>query len=635
MLHLVWLVPTLPLLGVVINGIFGRWTRERAHYLGVGSTGASLLIALGIFVQAAGGATLNWDAYVWIPAGEFQATVGFLVDPLSAVMMLVVTFVGFLIHVYSVGYMHGDPGYPRFFTYLNLFMTSMLFLVLANNYLLMFLGWEGVGLCSYLLIGFWYEKKSASDAGKKAFVVNRIGDAGFLLGIFLIWRTFGSVAYAEVFPKVQHFAEVLQKESVFGLTLVTWMTLLLFVGATGKSAQLPLYVWLPDAMEGPTPVSALIHAATMVTAGVYMVARSAPLFTLAPLTMEVVAWTGGLTAVFAATIALVQTDIKRVVAYSTISQLGYMFLGCGVGAYAAAIFHLMTHAFFKALLFLGAGSVIHGMGGEQDLRKMGGLRKHMPVTAWTFLLAALANAGIFPLAGFWSKDEILYGAFAAGHLAVWALGATGALLTGFYMLRCYYLAFEGRARTAHHDAHDPHESPRVMTVPLLILAAFAAGIGFVGVPPEHGAYHRFVEPVFALAGGHSAQAAPVGEIPMAILSFAIAAVGVWLATRFYIWRPGEPDRWAARFPGAYRLLLNKYYVDELYDALFVEPVRRAAIWLWRWFDDPVVDGLVNGIGALVQASSRLLRHAQTGYVMTYVLSFLVGVVTILGYLAWR
>jgi NADH-quinone oxidoreductase subunit L len=635
MLHLVWLVPTLPLLGVVINGIFGRWTRERAHYLGVGSTGASLLIALGILVQAAGGATLNWDAYVWIPAGEFQATVGFLVDPLSAVMMFVVTFVGFLIHVYSVGYMHGDPGYPRFFTYLNLFMTSMLFLVLANNYLLMFLGWEGVGLCSYLLIGFWYEKKSASDAGKKAFVVNRIGDAGFLLGIFLIWRTFGSVAYAEVFPKVQHFSEVLQKESVFGLTLVTWMTLLLFVGATGKSAQLPLYVWLPDAMEGPTPVSALIHAATMVTAGVYMVARSAALFNVAPISMGTVAWVGGLTAVFAATIALVQTDIKRVVAYSTISQLGYMFLGCGVGAYAAAIFHLMTHAFFKALLFLGAGSVIHGMGGEQDLRKMGGLRKHMPITAWTFLLAALANAGIFPLAGFWSKDEILYGAFAAGRLAVWALGATGALLTGFYMLRCYYLAFEGRARTAHLDAHDPHESPRVMTVPLVILAAFAAVIGFVGVPPEHGVYHRFVGPVFASAAGPPAHAAPVGELWMAILSLAIAASGVWLATRCYIWRPGEPDRWAARFPAVYRLLLNKYYVDELYDALFVEPVRRAAIWLWRWFDDPVVDGSVNGIGVLVQASSRLLRYAQTGYVMSYVLSFLVGVVFVLGYLVWR
>src|SRR5512136_826197 len=428
MLQLVWLVPVLPLLGVAVNGIFGRWTRERAHLLGVGTTGLSFLIAFGIFLQAAGGATLNWDVYAWIPVGEFQATVGFLVDPLSAVMMLVVTFVGFLIDVYSVGYMQGDPGYARFFTYLNLFMTSMLILVLANNYLLMFLGWEGVGLCSYLLIGFWYQKKSAADAGKKAFVVNRIGDAGFLLGLFLIWRTFGSLAYVEIFPQAQAIREILERDSVFGLSLVTWMTLLLFVGATGKSAQIPLYVWLPDAMEGPTPVSALIHAATMVTAGVYMVARSAPLFNLAPLSMSVVAWVGGITAVFAASIALVQNDIKRVVAYSTISQLGYMFLGCGVGAYAAAIFHLMTHAFFKALLFLGSGSVIHALSGEQDMRKMGGLRKYVPVTFATMFAATLAIAGIPGLSGFFSKDEILWQAFSSSHgsPALWVIAALAA-----------------------------------------------------------------------------------------------------------------------------------------------------------------------------------------------------------------
>src|SRR5512136_790946 len=428
MLQLVWLVPVLPLLGVAVNGIFGRWTRERAHLLGVGTTGLSFLIAFGIFLQAAGGATLNWDAYVWIPVGELQATVGFLVDPLSAVMMLVVSFVGFLIHVYSIGYMHGDPGYARFFTYLNLFMTSMLVLVLANNYLLMFLGWEGVGLCSYLLIGFWYQKQSASDAGKKAFVVNRIGDAGFLLGLFLIWRTFGSLAYAEIFPQAAVIREILERDSVFGLSLVTWMTLLLFVGATGKSAQLPLYVWLPDAMEGPTPVSALIHAATMVTAGVYMVARSGALFNLAPLSMQVVAWIGGLTAIFAATIALVQMDLKRVLAYSTISQLGYMFLGCGVGAYAAAIFHLMTHAFFKALLFLGSGSVIHALSGEQDMRKMGGLRKYVPVTFATMFAATLAIAGIPGLSGFFSKDEILWQAFSSSHgsPALWVIAALAA-----------------------------------------------------------------------------------------------------------------------------------------------------------------------------------------------------------------
>jgi NADH-quinone oxidoreductase subunit L len=628
-----WLIPIWPLLGFLANAFFGRrLPKPVVAKIACGSVALSLLAALQavwqLYARAPEARRIEQVVSGWIGVGAFQADWGLLLDPLSAVMILVVSGVGFLIHVYAVGYMHDDPDFGRFFTYLNLFTFSMLMLVLASNYLLLYVFWEAVGLCSYLLIGFWYERPAAAAAGKKAFIVNRVGDFGFGLGVMLLWTVMGSVEFGQVFAAAP-------AKLVAGGAAVTGITLLLFLGAAGKSAQLPLYVWLPDAMEGPTPVSALIHAATMVTAGVYMVARSAPLFTLAPLTMEIVAWTGGLTAVFAATIALVQTDIKRVVAYSTISQLGYMFLGCGVGAYAAAIFHLMTHAFFKALLFLGAGSVIHGMGGEQDLRKMGGLRKHMPITAWTFLLAALANAGIFPLAGFWSKDEILYGAFAAGRLAVWALGATGALLTGFYMLRCYYLAFEGRARTAHLDAHDPHESPRVMTVPLVILAAFAAVIGFVGVPPEHGVYHRFVGPVFASAAGPPAHAAPVGELWMAILSLAIAASGVWLATRCYIWRPGEPDRWAARFPAVYRLLLNKYYVDELYDALFVEPVRRAAIWLWRWFDDPVVDGSVNGIGALVQASSRLLRYAQTGYVMSYVLSFLVGVVFVLGYLVWR
>jgi NADH-quinone oxidoreductase subunit L len=351
--------------------------------------------------------------------------------------------------------------------------------------------------------------------------------------------------------------------------------------------------------------------------------------------MAVVAWVGALTAVFAATIALVQNDVKRVVAYSTISQLGYMFLGCGVGAYAGAIFHLMTHAFFKALLFLGAGSVIHGLSGEQDLRKMGGLRRHMPVTAWTFLIAALANAGIFPLAGFWSKDEILYGAFAGGYYLVWVLGAGGAFLTGFYMLRCYYLAFEGPSRAADHG-HHAHESPIVMTVPLAILALFAAVVGFVGFPPEHGVYHQLVEPVFAAAGGAAAHTAPIGEVPMAFLSLAIAGAGVFAAIRFYAVRPALPDEWAARYPRAYRLLLHKYYVDEWYDALFVQPIRRFAEWCWRRFDEPVVDGSVNGIGALVRAGSSVLRYLQTGYVMNYVLSFVVGVVVILGYLTfWR
>jgi len=543
-------------------------------------------------------------------------------------MILVVSGVGFLIHVYAVGYMHGDRDFPRFFTYLNLFTFSMLMLVLANNYLLLYVFWEAVGLCSYLLIGFWFERPAAAEAGKKAFIVNRVGDFGFGLGVMLLWTALGTVQYADAFAAAP-------ARLAAGGGLVTAITLLLFLGATGKSAQIPLYVWLPDAMEGPTPVSALIHAATMVTAGVYMVARSAPLFNLAPASMATVAWVGGLTAVFAASIALVQTDIKRVVAYSTISQLGYMFLGCGVGAYAAAIFHLMTHAFFKALLFLGAGSVIHGLSGEQDLRKMGGLRRHMPVTAWTFLVAALANAGIVPLAGFWSKDEILYGAFAGGHFGVWVLGIGGAFLTGFYMLRCYWLAFEGPSRAADHGRH-AHESPLVMTVPLAILAFFAIVVGFVGVPPEHGVYHRFVEPVFAAAGGTAVHEALLGETSMAILSLIVAAAGVLTAIRFYAWRPELPDRWAAKYPAAYRWLLHKYYVDELYDALFVEPIRRLAVWCWRGFDEPIVDGSVNGVGALVRAGSSMLRYLQTGYVMSYVLSFVVGVVAIVGYLAfWR
>ncbi|HYB75012.1 MAG TPA: NADH-quinone oxidoreductase subunit L, partial [Candidatus Sulfotelmatobacter sp.] len=457
LIELVWLVVALPLAGVVINGLLGHRIGHKAHVVAVGATGLSAALALGIFAAVARGMTLDWDAYTWVSAGDFRAPLGFLVDPLSAVMMLVVTFVGFLIHVYSIGYMHDDPGYARFFTYLNLFMVSMLVLVLANNYLLMFLGWEGVGLCSYLLIGFWYTKKSAADAGKKAFVVNRVGDAGFLLGLFLIWRTFGSLKYPEVFDGVEKAREALQTPSFVGLaTLATTICLLLFVGACGKSAQLPLYVWLPDAMEGPTPVSALIHAATMVTAGVYMVARSAPLFNQAPKALLTVAVVGALTAVFAATIACVQTDIKRVVAYSTISQLGYMFLGCGVGAYASAIFHLGTHAFFKALLFLGCGSVIHALSGEQDMRKMGRLKDKLPITSKTFLWASLANAGIIPLAGFWSKDEILAGAFAGHHYILWVIGSAGAFLTAFYMFRLYWTVFEGKDNVDHHAAHHVH-----------------------------------------------------------------------------------------------------------------------------------------------------------------------------------
>jgi len=656
MLKLIWLVPVLPLAGVLINGIFGKWIRDRAHLLGVGTTGLSLLVSLGIFFQAAGGQTLNWDVYSWVPVGDLHATVGFQVDPLSAVMMLVVTFVGFLIHVYSIGYMHGDPGYARFFTYLNLFMTSMLILVLANNYLLMFLGWEGVGLCSYLLIGFWYQKQSAADAGKKAFVVNRIGDAGFLLGLFLIWQTFGSLHYADIFPVVPELLEDLNRPTLFGLSLVTWITLLLFVGATGKSAQLPLYVWLPDAMEGPTPVSALIHAATMVTAGVYMVARSAALFNAAPFSMEVVAWVGGLTAVFAASIALVQNDIKRVVAYSTISQLGYMFLGCGVGAYASAIFHLATHAFFKALLFLGAGSVIHALGGEQDIRKMGQLRERLPITSRTFYWAALANAGIIPLAGFWSKDEILAAAFAGHHYALWALGSAGAFMTAFYMFRLYYTVFEGKNNVDHHVAHHIHESPPSMAYPLRVLGVGTLLVGVLfGFPPDHGLYHRFVEPVFAAAGTEAHALGLEGTVGLAAVATAIAAVGIWgLAKAWY--KTGEspaPARAAERFRGLYTLILNKYKVDELYIAVFVDFGKWLCRLFWTvdakgvdgtvngasaltvflsqrsaLFDFRGVDGLVNAIADVIQGGSQAFRRLQTGVIQNYLLAMAMGIFVI-------
>jgi len=628
-----WLIPLWPLLGFLVNGFVGRRISKRAvGAVACGSVGLSLLWALmavgELLGMPADARRVEQVLAPWIWVGDLRADWGLLLDPLSAVMILVVTGVGFLIHVYSIGYMHDDRDYPRFFTYLNLFMVSMLLLVLANNYLLLFVGWEAVGLCSYLLIGFWFEKDVAANAGKKAFIVNRVGDFGFTLGILLLWSTLGTLNYGEVFRAAPTGLAA-------GGGVVTAIALLLFVGATGKSAQLPLYVWLPDAMEGPTPVSALIHAATMVTAGVYMVARSAPLFDLAPLAMGVVAWVGAITAVFAATIALVQTDIKRIVAYSTISQLGYMFLGCGVGAYGAGIFHLATHAFFKALLFLGAGSVIHGLGGEQDIRYMGGLRRHMPVTAWTFLVGALANAGIFFLAGFWSKDEILYGAASTGHWGVWILGAGGAFLTAFYMLRLYYLTFEGQFRVRGELAHHLHESPRVMTLPLVILALFAAFVGFVGVPPEHGVYHQFVAPVFEKVAGPEHHAA-LPEIPMAAISLAIALAGVAVASLFYLRRPQIPERLAASYPETYRTLLNKYYVDEMYAALVVEPIRAGSLWLWRRFDEWVIDGSVNGVGTLVRAGSRGLRRTQTGYVMNYVLSFIIGVVAILGYLAfWK
>src|SRR5712691_2678209 len=541
-------------------------------------------------------------------------------------MLLVVTGVGFLIHLYSVGYMHEDAGFARFFTYLNLFVFSMVMLVLAADFLLLYVFWEAVGLCSYLLVGFWYQKQSATDAGKKAFIVTRVGDVGFALAIMLIWTTFGTLAYGEVFSKAT--------DAIGGGTYLA-IALLLFMGACGKSAQLPLFTWLPDAMEGPTPVSALIHAATMVTAGVYMVARCHKLFEMAPLSLEIVAWVGGLTALFAASIGLAQTDIKRVLAYSTISQLGYMFAAVGIGAYAAGIFHLVTHAFFKALLFLGAGSVIHAMHGEQDLRKMGGLAPKMVTTTITMAVGAAGLAGVPGLAGFFSKDEILHAAFAGHHRVMWALLLLGAFLTAFYSFRLLFLTFFGGPRMSREVAHHVHESPRVMTWPLILLAVLTVIAGWaVGVPSDEGTrFARFLAPV--LPAAHAGGSGGIGVYLLLILSVIVVAAGVALAWFMYL---GQPLRVATigqpRTP-VHRLLLNAYWIDRLYDRAIVAPLYHLFQFLARAFDLGLIDGLVNGLGRAVLAGAAGLRRLQTGYTVNYALTMLVGAVLLVGFLLTR
>jgi NADH-quinone oxidoreductase subunit L len=561
--------------------------------------------------------------------------VGILLDPLSAVMLLVVTGVGFLIHIYSIGYMAHEGGYYRFFGYMNLFMFSMLTLVLADNYLMMFVGWEGVGLCSYLLIGFYFHRKSASDAGKKAFVVNRIGDAGFLMGVMLTVVTFGTLNFQAITESARHgHFEVYDP-------VITAICILFFIGATGKSAQIPLYVWLPDAMEGPTPVSALIHAATMVTAGVYMVARMNPVYSRAPIAMLMVAVTGGVTAFYAATIALTQKDIKKVLAYSTISQLGYMFLGCGVGAYAAGIFHLMTHAFFKGLLFLTAGSVIHAMGGEQDMTKMGGLRKKIPITYWTMMIATLAIAGIPGFAGFFSKDEILEAVKSGQHaiLWLWALGTLAAGLTSFYMFRLMFLTFFGKPRFDEHKVH-VHESPLNMTIPLMILAFLSTFGGWLAAPKLAGGinyFAQFLGPVFTK---YAVSPAPVGAaavpgispVVQVLLSLVgipviLGLIGLLVAWWFYIKNPGAPKRLAQKLRGAYVLMLNKYYVDEVYIAVIVRPL----LWLstkvlWQFFDATVIDGVVNGTATVARESGGTVRELQSGNTRSYASWVVVGAV---------
>ena len=637
----IWLVPALPLAGVLLNGLLGRRAGKRVvAIIGPGTVGAAFAVTVALFLELLGrdpgSRVLTQILYTWLEAGDFTASAGFLVDPLSVTLMLVVTGVGFLIHVYSIGYMHNEDarGFARYFAYLNLFTFAMLLLVMADNFLLLFVGWEGVGLCSYLLIGFWFKDKANASAGKKAFIVNRVGDFGFLLGIFLIFGTFGSVAFADVLPAA---------DSVLALggPLAFWICLFLFVGAVGKSAQIPLYVWLPDAMAGPTPVSALIHAATMVTAGVYMVARAHALYEMAPAVLAVVAGIGAATALYAATIGLVQTDIKKVLAYSTISQLGYMFLAVGVAAFTAGIFHLVTHAFFKALLFLGAGSVIHSLHGEQDMSRMGGLKRWMPVTYWTMLAATLAIAGIPPFAGFFSKDEILWKVWDAGHPILWAIGFVTAGLTALYMFRLFFLTFHGEFRGTPEQQSHLHESPPGMTVPLMALGALSVIGGWIGIPPAVGhvlgdvpnALESWLGPVFE--AGHAAEAhhaVPPAEYALMAASVAIALIGILAARHLWLTRPGLPEQIALRFQPIYAVLRNKYYVDELYDAVIVRPYNALSHFAWRVVDDGLIDGLlVGGTSRVVKWQSAVSSRVESGYVSTYVTVFFGGVVAILVY----
>jgi len=642
-LDILWIVPALPLLGAAINGLFGKtWPNKIVNTVALSATGLSFLGALEavreFFEQ--GQQLVHKHFFDWITAGNFTAGFDLQMDQLTVVMVLVVTGVGFLIHIYSTGYMSHEGGYYRFFSYLNLFMFFMLILVLAANYVLLFVGWEGVGLASYLLIGFYFLKKSASDAGKKAFIVNRIGDFGFMLGMFLLFKTFGTLDFTQLFAKAAPWSH--ESWGVFGTFTVA--CLLLFTGACGKSAQLPLYVWLPDAMEGPTPVSALIHAATMVTAGVYVVARSHILFTHSETAMVVVAIVGCATAFFAATIGLVQTDIKKVLAYSTVSQLGYMFLGCGVGAFGAGIFHLMTHAFFKALLFLAAGSVIHAMGGEQDMRHMGGLSKKIKWTYATMLIATLAIAGFPPLAGFFSKDSILGAAFQipGGH-PLYAVGLLTALLTSFYMFRLIFLTFHGKQRYDEHHVH-VHESPWSMLGPLVILAILSIVGGWLAAPAflpggtDH--FANFLAPVFggAHAEGEAAlseAAAHSLELTLAVVAVFAALIGLLTAFWLYLRQPGKPAEIAKSLKPVYDTLYNKYYVDEAYGAAIVKPLLSLSTnVLWKIIDVEAIDGTVNGIAHGATATGDVTRRTQSGNTRSYAVWVVVGALAILIIVFW-
>jgi len=693
---LIALIPLFPFLGFVVNSMLGK---RLPKGVSGGLASLAMLASFAVAVMLVGQIAamdpahraLAQTLYTWIASGDLTIDLAFRVDPLSAVMLLVVTGIGSLIHIYSTAYMHDevDSEFARYFSYLNLFAAFMLVLVLGSNFPVMFVGWEGVGLCSYLLIGFWFKKKSAADAGKKAFVVNRVGDYAFLLGMFALFTQFGTLD----FQRIATLVSSLPTETHFGLLSIA--TLLLFIGATGKSAQIPLYVWLPDAMEGPTPVSALIHAATMVTAGVYMIGRNAVLFSHAPGTMTIIAIVGAATALMAGTIGLVQNDIKRVLAYSTVSQLGYMFLAMGVGAFGAGIFHLYTHAFFKACLFLGSGAVIHALHGEQDIRNMGGLKTSLPITFYTFLIASIAIAGVPGLAGFFSKDEILYETFKSGHTILWVVGAITSLLTAIYMFRLVSLTFFGNRRQdapavagasgagpvagdphgahdahsagAHHDDHSSsshrgadlhaqghgehlHDAPPAMALALIVLAVGSVAAGYIGLPHALGGHNslgEWLSPAFHavnVAGGEAAHEAAEGaageggslELTLMIVSSVLAIIGVFIGWFVWTMRRDIADSMARTFSGLHRLLLNKYYVDELYDATVVHPIHVISEeGLWRGADVKLIDGAVNGAGSLVDAGALVLRRLQTGSVRTYAGSVIVGVVVILGYYLWK
>lgn len=664
----VWLIPLFPLIGFLINGLLGKKIKNEAI---IGSIGAfavlcSFIVSVMTFLKLIGlpseERVVNVKIFTWMTAGNFNADIAFLIDPLSCLMLLVVTGIGFLIHIYSIGYMHGEDGFYRFFAYLNLFVFSMLLLVMGNNLLLMFVGWEGVGLCSYLLIGYYFKKKSAGDAGKKAFVMNRVGDFGFLLGTFILFWWFGQNhnVWTIQFTELQQHAHLLPSGGV-----VTIITLCFFLGATGKSAQIPLYTWLPDAMEGPTPVSALIHAATMVTAGVYMIGRMSYLFVRSPDTMMVIAVIGGCTALFAATIGTAQNDIKRVLAYSTVSQLGYMFLAMGVGAFTAGIFHLMTHAFFKACLFLGSGAVIHSMHGAlhhvhshddaQDMRNMGGLRKHMPLTFMTFLVATIAIAGIPGFAGFFSKDEILWQAFANPlhgnlNMLLWGLGVCAALLTAFYMFRLVFMTFYGKCRIKEGAEKYLHESPMVIVIPLIVLALLSIVGGYIGLPKLIGDVvggipnylEHYLQPVFANANAyvkanlhgdhHHSHALEWGLMAFSVV---IALIGIAIAAMLYLVNPELPKKFTSAFPALHRAVYNKWYIDELYDFLIVNPCKSLGNFLWKGFDVLVIDGVVNGVAHVVMAFGGVVRYMQTGQIYNYAWTMAFSVVVIVGYYLFK